>query len=225
MKGPTKAYRRHEHLNQYGKSDLKISLWACELCGGKTQKKNLWKSKYGPKSPKRAGRNLGVELDFCWPVFFAGFCTMLFEKCSFVCFEVGISRTNADSQWNPVYNAFHRFFCGANETMCWQFFKRELDAANLRPVLEEQKPSARILFFQANLLYVPNVKMQRRLRSRSVQSRFLDICKKRSAAQCQIPIFSSGETRFFSEVAIAQWFSFRNYPKTAQTQISVSSSF
>jgi len=24
---------------------------------------------------------------------------------------VGFSRTNADSQWNPVYNTFHRFFC------------------------------------------------------------------------------------------------------------------
>jgi len=23
---------------------------------------------------------------------------------------LGISRTNADSQWNPVYNAFHRIF-------------------------------------------------------------------------------------------------------------------
>jgi len=23
---------------------------------------------------------------------------------------LGISRTNADFQWNPVYNAFHRFF-------------------------------------------------------------------------------------------------------------------
>jgi len=28
---------------------------------------------------------------------------------------LGISRTNADSQWNPVYNAFHRNFCCANE--------------------------------------------------------------------------------------------------------------
>jgi len=30
---------------------------------------------------------------------------------------LGISRTNADSQWNPVYNAFHRFFCCGNETI------------------------------------------------------------------------------------------------------------
>ena len=30
---------------------------------------------------------------------------------------LGISRTNADSQLNPVYNAFHRIFCCANETI------------------------------------------------------------------------------------------------------------
>jgi len=30
---------------------------------------------------------------------------------------LGISRTNADSQWNPVYNAFHRNFCCGNETI------------------------------------------------------------------------------------------------------------
>jgi len=46
----------------------------------------------------------------------------------------GISRTNADSsQWNPVYNAFHRIFCCGNETIQWWFCKRDLDAANLRP--------------------------------------------------------------------------------------------
>jgi len=27
FKGPTKAYRRHKHLNWYGKSDFKISIW------------------------------------------------------------------------------------------------------------------------------------------------------------------------------------------------------
>ena len=30
---------------------------------------------------------------------------------------LGISRTNADSQWNPVYNVFHRSFCCGNETI------------------------------------------------------------------------------------------------------------
>ena len=28
-----------------------------------------------------------------------------------------ISRTNADSQWNPVYNAFHRKICCGNVTI------------------------------------------------------------------------------------------------------------
>jgi len=30
---------------------------------------------------------------------------------------LGISRTSADSQGNPVYNAFHRFFRCGNETI------------------------------------------------------------------------------------------------------------
>jgi len=33
----------------------------------------------------------------------------------FIKMGLGISRTNADSQWNPVYNAFHRIFCCGNE--------------------------------------------------------------------------------------------------------------
>ena len=64
---------------------------------------------------------------------------------------LGISRTNADSQWNPVYNAFHRFVCCENETIRRQFCKRDLDAAYLRPALEEgcgkQTSSARKLIF------------------------------------------------------------------------------
>jgi len=48
---------------------------------------------------------------------------------------LGISPTNADSRWNPVYNAFHQKNCCGNETIRWQFCKRDLDAANLRPAL------------------------------------------------------------------------------------------
>jgi len=35
----------------------------------------------------------------------------------FVKVGLGISRTNADSQWSPVYNVFHRKFCCGNETI------------------------------------------------------------------------------------------------------------
>jgi len=35
-------------------------------------------------------------------------CNVAEETCIKV--GLGISRTNADSRWNPVYNAFHRFF-------------------------------------------------------------------------------------------------------------------
>jgi len=50
---------------------------------------------------------------------------------------LGISRTSADSQWNPVYNAFHRIFCCGNETIRRYFCVRDLDTANLRPALEQ----------------------------------------------------------------------------------------
>ena len=38
---------------------------------------------------------------------------------------LGISRTNVDSQWNPVYKAFHGIFCCGNETITTK--KRDLD--------------------------------------------------------------------------------------------------
>ena len=40
----------------------------------------------------------------------------MWQKMSQVKVGLGISRTNAVSQWNPVYNPFHRFFCCGNET-------------------------------------------------------------------------------------------------------------
>ena len=46
---------------------------------------------------------------------------------------------------------------------CSRLCKRDLDAANLLPALEQgcrkQTQSARKLFFRANLLYVPDIKM------------------------------------------------------------------
>jgi len=40
-----------------------------------------------------------------------------FKRLYIVKVGLGISRTNADSQWNPVYNVFHRNFCCGNETI------------------------------------------------------------------------------------------------------------
>jgi len=63
---------------------------------------------------------------------------------------LGISRTNADSEWNPVYNTFPRICWCGNETFCRYFCKRDLDAANLLSALEQgcgnQTPSARFFF-------------------------------------------------------------------------------
>jgi len=76
---------------------------------------------------------------------------------------LGISQTNMDSQWNPVYNVIHRTICCENKTIRRQFCKRDLDAANLRPALEQgcgkQTLGARKSFSRVNLLYSPNVKM------------------------------------------------------------------
>ena len=55
---------------------------------------------------------------------------------------LGVSRTNADSQWNPVYKAFHRkHWCENKATHRWRC-KRDFDAANLRPALEQSRARA-----------------------------------------------------------------------------------
>jgi len=145
----------------------------------------------------------------------------------FIKVGLGIPRTNADSQWNPVYNAFHRKFCCGNETIRRYFCKRGLDAANLRPALEQscgkQTLRDRKLFSRANFLYVPNIKMQSRSRSRSVHN--FGTCVWRTAAQWQIPIFPASKHFFFPEVATALRFSKRKSRSCAQTLISVSSIF
>ena len=104
---------------------------------------------------------------------------------------------------------------------------RDLNTANLRPALEQgcgkQRPRARKLFFRANLLYVPNIKMQRRLRCRSVHN--FGTCVWRTAAQWQNPICPALKNFFFLEVATAHWFSKRKSQSCAKTYISVSSTF
>jgi len=59
-----------------------------------------------------------VNVFVCWKcIEDMGFCMELIEL--YVKVGLGISRTNVDSQWNPVCNtlAFHRFFCCENETI------------------------------------------------------------------------------------------------------------
>ena len=65
--------------------------------------------------------------------------------------KVGLSI--ADSQWNAVYNAFHRNLCRANEKIRRWFCTRDLDVANLRAALQQacgkQTSIARKSFFRA----------------------------------------------------------------------------
>jgi len=59
---------------------------------------------------------------------------------------LGISQTNADSQYNSVYKAFHRVRCCGNEKIVSSNVNVIFDAANLLSVLEQvcgrQTPSA-----------------------------------------------------------------------------------
>ena len=57
--------------------------------------------------------------------------------------------------------------------------------------------------------------MYRRLRFRSVH--FLGTCEKRTAAQWRLPEKNVFRPQNESEFGIAQRFSFRKYPKSAQT--------
>jgi len=57
----------------------------------------------------QVGKNLGIDYSSDHDFFIEGLFNDFSTKMG-----LGISRTNADSQWNSVYNAFHRFFL--NET-------------------------------------------------------------------------------------------------------------
>jgi len=66
-------------------------------------------------------RDPGIYSQSPYCYFFLSFFLLLFKFCLKVHgqIKVGlcISRTNVDSQWNPVHNAFHRNFCCGNETI------------------------------------------------------------------------------------------------------------
>jgi len=103
--------------------------------------------------------------------------------------RLGISRTNADSQWNQLYTVFHRIRCCGNETIRWESCKRDFDVANMRLALVhvcgKQTPSASNLFFSANLVYDLSFKMWRRFRSWSVHN--FRTCKRNATALCRLP--------------------------------------
>jgi len=81
-------------------------------------------------------------------------CARSFEQSRTLPVRLGISQTKANSQWNLLYNAFHRIHRCGNKTIHRQYCKRDPDAANLRPELEQgcgrQTPSARKIFVPAS---------------------------------------------------------------------------
>ena len=101
----------------------------------------------------------------------------------------GISRTNADSQWNPVYNAFHRSFgCGnerfvgssVNVILTWQTcVQRSSRAAeSKRRALENHFPMRICYMFP-----IPQCRRDWDL----VRCTFLGTCEKRNDAQWRPP--------------------------------------
>ena len=109
--------------------------------------------------------------------------------------RVGLGQTSADSSCNPVYEAFHQIrFCG-NESICQSQCKRDLNAANMRPALEQdcgkQTPSVSIWIFRANLPYIPRIKKQRGDRSRSMHN--FGTCRSTLPKECHRAVANSGE--------------------------------
>ena len=81
----------------------------------------------------------------------------------------------------------------------------------------KQTPSASILFFNTNLVYVLNINMQRKVRSRSVHANGFGTCKEDAAAQCQLQILTRVWPQNLSEVGTAQLHSLCKYRSHAQT--------
>ena len=69
----------------------------------------------------------------------------------------GFVRTNVRIRWNLIYKAFHRICLCGNKPIVRSSFKRDLDAANLRPLLEQgcgkHAPSASI-YFSLRIWYI-----------------------------------------------------------------------
>ena len=132
---------------------------------------------------------------------------------------LGISRTNAGSQWNPVYNAFHRFFVVQTK----RFVSSSLNVILTRQTCGQRSSKAAESIRRAlgNYLSERICYMFLILKCRGDQD--LDLCtfwvlaKREALRNAKFRFFAAGETRFFSEVAIALRFSFHKYPKRAQT--------
>jgi len=73
----------------------------------------------------------GCSCVFVWAV-------QLAMELGFLQLGLSISRTHGESQNNPDYKAFHRIHRCGNPTRCRVVMKINLDAANLRPALEQR---------------------------------------------------------------------------------------
>ena len=127
------------------------------------------------------------------------------------------ARCHADSQWNPVYNVFHRKFGCGNETILQQFCKRELDGQTRGQRSSRAAQSKRRAignYFSDRICYMFQISKCRGDRDLGAQLRDLRL---ENAAQGQIPIFPASKHIFSPEVATALQFSKRKSRSCAQT--------
>ena len=110
----------------------------------------------------------------------------------------GVSQTNPNSQWNPVYKVFHRICCCKTKRFVSSnvsvILARQTCGQRSSTSARSKRQALDILFLWANLPYVPNIQMYRTLPSRFVH--FWGICEKRTAVQCQTSIFPRQFLRF-----------------------------
>jgi len=135
-------------------------------------------------------------------------------------FKVGldISRTNADSQWNPAYSALHRFFCCGNETIYLPYYYTQpvcvptvLGALAVWRLSTKKKTSSANAERQKN--YFSERISYMFLISKCRGDQDLGLCttsvlaKREPQRNGKIRFFLCRNTFFFSEVATAQRFS------------------
>jgi len=85
------------------------------------------------------------------------------ERIQVLMVELIISRTNANSQWNPVYNAFFEIFVVEIKQFVSSFVNvilmRQTCGQRSSRAAESKRQAIGKYIFRANLLYVPNIKM------------------------------------------------------------------
>jgi len=130
---------------------------------------------------------------------------------------MGISRTHAHSQWNPVYNALHRFFVvdtnGFVDSSVHVIFTRQTCGQRWSRAAESKRQALENCLSEriCNMFSISKCTGDWDLG----ECTFWVLAKREPLRNAKLWYFSCGRNTFFSEVTIAQRFSFRNYTESA----------